>query len=110
MAKGGAALRVCDPETFEAPDDWDWLPLQMCANVPHVRAKFQGGETEFNTELFMLDSGAGGADCIFHDRAVKRAMGMDLSVDGYVLLRSLSDFTPFALFIQVSLWIPRSSL
>lgn len=51
-----------------------WVPLRIVANVPHVLAEFYGCPS--GGELFMLDSGAGGVDVIFHDKAVEK---MDLS-------------------------------
>lgn len=39
----------------------------MLENVPHVPATFNGNEA-----IFLLDTGAGGVDLIFHGRAVDR--------------------------------------
>jgi hypothetical protein len=42
----------------------------MVSNVPHVAASFAGAP-EGPPQIFMIDSGAGGADLIFHARAVE---------------------------------------
>jgi len=41
--------------------------LRFLESVPHVSATFNN-----RTALFMLDTGAGGVDIIFHGRAVKK--------------------------------------
>jgi hypothetical protein len=54
---------------------WRWLTVAMVANVPHAYARWHGAEgtpADAGPELLMLDSGAGGADAIFHARAVAR--------------------------------------
>jgi hypothetical protein len=40
--------------------------MRMLENVPHVSATFNG-----HSALFLLDTGAGGVDVIFHGRAVE---------------------------------------
>jgi hypothetical protein len=42
----------------------------VVSNVPHVAADFAGAPGG-GPQIFMIDSGAGGADCIFHARAVE---------------------------------------
>ena len=68
VGPGGFPVRFFDPATFEAPESWTWLPLLMVSNVPHVAADVAGIA---EPQIFMIDSGAGGADCIFHARAVE---------------------------------------
>lgn len=63
-------VRLYDPASFEAPETWTWQPLLMVSNVPHVAAEFAGAPGG-GPQIFMIDSGAGGADCIFHARAVE---------------------------------------
>ena len=100
VGPGGAPVRIHDPRTFKADARWTWHALALVSNVPHVFATFplaadrNGGEDEAdaasaNAEkarraptdarvgalgsgfAFMIDSGAGGADAIFHQRAVE---------------------------------------
>mmetsp|Transcript_18682 Transcript_18682/g.60958 ORF Transcript_18682/g.60958 Transcript_18682/m.60958 type:complete len:491 (+) Transcript_18682:127-1599(+) len=82
----GKELLLHHPRFFDAPKECCWQPIQIVANVPHVRARFPiervGGEEEQGAaeagasfeqeELFMVDSGAGGADVIFHARSAAR--------------------------------------
>ena len=70
VGPGGSPVRLYDPATFVAPASWTWHPLLMVSNVPHVAANFAGAPG-CGPQIFMIDSGAGGADCIFHARAVK---------------------------------------
>lgn len=70
VGPGGSPVRLYDPATFEAPESWSWQPLLMVSNVPHVAADFAGAPGG-QPQIFMIDSGAGGADCIFHARAVE---------------------------------------
>ena len=67
----GEEVYLHDPSTFVAPAAWRWNPLLMVSNVPHVAATFSGAPGGA-PQIFMIDSGAGGADVIFHARAVKR--------------------------------------
>lgn len=69
--------------------------LRFLESVPHVVATFNS-----HTALFMLDTGAGGVDIIFHGRAVKKfnmlesvnpethahLMGIDASSEGLEVL------------------------
>lgn len=70
VGPGGAPVRLYDPKAFVPPVTWDWKPLLMVSNVPHVAADFAGAPRG-KPQIFMIDSGAGGADCIFHARAVR---------------------------------------
>ena len=65
VGPGGSPVRLYDPKTFIPPVTWDWKPLLMVSNVPHVAADFAGAP-QGRPQIFMIDSGAGGADCIFH--------------------------------------------
>lgn len=50
------------------------LPVQVVflSNLPLIDATFQAAEGQpEQQQFFMLDSGAGGVDCIFHGRAVE---------------------------------------
>jgi hypothetical protein len=53
---------------------WRWVRCAMVANVPHCYARWHGAEggPASPAELLMLDSGAGGADAVFHARSVAR--------------------------------------
>jgi hypothetical protein len=70
VGPGGSPVRLYDPATFVAPASWRWRSLLMVSNVPHVAADFAGAP-DGEARVFMIDSGAGGADCIFHARAVE---------------------------------------
>ena len=70
VGPGGSPVRLYDPATFVAPAAWRWRSLLMVSNVPHVAADFAGAPNG-EARVFMIDSGAGGADCIFHARAVE---------------------------------------
>lgn len=70
VGPGGSPVRLYDPTTFVAPAAWRWRSLLMVSNVPHVAADFAGAPNG-EARVFMIDSGAGGADCIFHARAVE---------------------------------------
>jgi hypothetical protein len=72
-------VELHDPRTWAQGDregaTWRWLTVAMVANVPHAYARWHGAEgtpADAGPELLMLDSGAGGADAIFHARAVAR--------------------------------------
>jgi hypothetical protein len=58
----------------DASHIWRWLSVALVANVPHCYARWHGAEGGAGgaVELLMLDSGAGGADAIFHARCVAR--------------------------------------
>ena len=95
VGPGGAPVRLYDPSTFVPDSNWKWHPLSLVSNVPHVHATFSGMEqgdgdgddkTDNSTSMgkqskstpvvFMIDSGAGGADAIFHKRAVETLPGL----------------------------------
>ena len=40
VGPGGSPVRLYDPKTFIPPVTWDWKPLLMVSNVPHVAADF----------------------------------------------------------------------
>ncbi len=49
-----------------------WQPLVMVANLPHVEVLLTANEGDEPVQcMFMLDSGAGGVDAMFHSRAVR---------------------------------------
>ncbi len=66
-------LALQDPTHFSAADEarYRWVPLSMIANLPHVEVTFQNADGKLHSALFMIDSGAGGADIMFHARATK---------------------------------------
>ena len=70
------APAACEPAPLPAPA---WLGVALLSNVPHVYARWHGSHAHGPAELLMLDTGAGGADCIFHARTVAR---LDLSAVG----------------------------
>ena len=80
VGPGGSPVRLYDPQKFIPPVTWDWKPLLMVSNVPHVAASFAGAPLG-KPQIFMIDSGAGGADCIFHARAV-REMNLEKLLPG----------------------------
>ena len=80
VGPGGSPVRLYDPQKFIPPVTWDWKPLLMVSNVPHVAASFAGAPRG-KPQIFMIDSGAGGADCIFHARAV-REMNLEKLLPG----------------------------
>lgn len=67
-------LRVSAPAAWAPPPAiaWQWLQVALVANVPHAYARWHGVPDGSEPELLMLDSGAGGADAIFHARSVAR--------------------------------------
>ncbi|CAM6104307.1 unnamed protein product [Calypogeia fissa] len=62
-----ATLSLYDPlaySSFIRPTEWQ--KMYFLENVPHVPATFNGNEA-----IFLLDTGAGGVDLIFHGRAAE---------------------------------------
>ena len=48
------------------------MQVVFLSNLPLIDATFQAAEGQpEQRQFFMLDSGAGGVDCIFHGRAVE---------------------------------------
>jgi|TARA_B110000003_G_scaffold276574_1_gene324049 hypothetical protein len=73
VSEGGERVNIYDSRQLSAIDeDWAWQELRLVSNVPHVAATFSGVNDAHKTEpnIFMIDSGAGGADVIFHSKAV----------------------------------------
>ena len=67
-------LTLHDPSTYELAPKLDprWQPLVMVANLPHVEVLLTVKEGDEPVQcMFMLDSGAGGVDAMFHARAVR---------------------------------------
>jgi len=64
-----------DPEDYDPPlgGGGKWQNLTMVANLPHVTAAFahakHGDDVSLHEGMFMLDSGAGGVDAMFHARS-----------------------------------------
>jgi len=57
---------------FDDNASWPWQNVYIVSNVPHIKARFSGkGNHQTELRIFMIDSGAGGADVIFHGRAVE---------------------------------------
>lgn len=99
VGPGGAPVRIYDPRTFKPDANWAWHAIALVSNVPHAFATFStvddedededetssSSEADFDgsvnrgpkksSAVFMIDSGAGGADAIFHKRAVE-ALGL----------------------------------
>lgn len=69
-----------------------WLACVLAANVPHVWARWHGcGGDGGAALLLMLDTGAGGADAIFHARTVARlGMASVGAFGGTTLLRGVT--------------------
>ena len=60
------------PRGYFDVDEWPWQNVSIVSNVPHLKARFSGkGNHQTKLRVFMVDSGAGGADVIFHGRAVE---------------------------------------
>ena len=60
------------PRGYFDANDWPWQNVSIVSNVPHLKARFSGkGNHQTKLRMFMVDSGAGGADVIFHGRAVE---------------------------------------
>ena len=60
------------PRGYFDSADWPWQNVSIVSNVPHLKARFSGkGNHQTKLRVFMIDSGAGGADIIFHGRAVE---------------------------------------
>ena len=67
-------LTLHDPSTYTLTPRLDhrWQPLVMIANLPHVEVLLTIKERDKPVKcMFMLDSGAGGVDAMFHSRAVR---------------------------------------
>lgn len=67
-------LTLHDPSTYKLAPKLDprWQPLVMVANLPHVEVLLTVKEGDEPVQcMFMLDSGAGGVDAMFHARAVR---------------------------------------
>lgn len=67
-------LTLHDPSTYTLTPrlDYRWQPLVMIANLPHVEVLLTIKEGDKPVKcMFMLDSGAGGVDAMFHSRAVR---------------------------------------
>lgn len=67
-------LTLHDPSTYTLNPrlDYRWQPLVMIANLPHVEVLLTIKEGDKPVKcMFMLDSGAGGVDAMFHSRAVR---------------------------------------
>ena len=86
VSESGDRVNIYDCNDASAVDEkWAWQQLRLVSNVPHVSATFSGVNDSHKTtpRIFMIDSGAGGADVIFHSKAVEE-MGLDslLAPDG----------------------------
>eukprot|EP00891_Asterochloris_glomerata_P001704 jgi/Astpho2/1704/Aster-x0491 len=67
-------IKLHDPERYRASSSLKqhWLQVVFLSNLPLIDATFQAAEGQpEQQQFFMLDSGAGGVDCIFHGRAVE---------------------------------------
>lgn len=67
-------LTLHDPSTYTLTPrlNYRWQPIVMIANLPHVEVllTIKKGDKPVKC-MFMLDSGAGGVDAMFHSRAVR---------------------------------------
>jgi len=63
------------------------VPQPQIANLPHVRLSFETEAGERHSELFMIDSGAGGSDIMFHARAAQALSLLDSSLSGQAKVR-----------------------
>lgn len=74
VSEEGRRVQIYDADDKSAIDEsWAWQELRLVSNVPHVAATFSGvnDSQKLEPNIFMIDSGAGGADVIFHAKAVK---------------------------------------
>ena len=74
VAEQGRRVHIYESSNTSAIDEsWAWQDLHLVSNVPHVAATFSGVNDSHKEEpnIFMIDSGAGGADVIFHSKAVE---------------------------------------
>ena len=79
VSEGGDRVNIYDCNDVSSVDEkWAWQELRLVSNVPHISATFSGTDDSHKTtpNIFMIDSGAGGADVIFHSKAVED-MGLD---------------------------------
>ena len=79
VSEGGDRVNIYDCNDVSSVDEkWAWQELRLVSNVPHISATFSGTNDSHKTtpNIFMIDSGAGGADVIFHSKAVED-MGLD---------------------------------
>ena len=79
VSEGGDRVNIYDCNDVSSVDEkWAWQELRLVSNVPHISATFSGTNDSHKTtpNIFMIDSGAGGADVIFHSKAVAD-MGLD---------------------------------
>ena len=79
VSEGGDRVNIYDYNDVSSVDEkWAWQELRLVSNVPHISATFSGTDDSHKTtpNIFMIDSGAGGADVIFHSKAVED-MGLD---------------------------------
>ena len=76
VSEGGKSVDIyCDSTSVD--ENWAWQDLRLVSNVPHIAATFSGVDDAQKSQpnIFMIDSGAGGADVIFHSKAVE-ALGL----------------------------------
>lgn len=68
MAHDEGRLSLFDPALYSisCSKSLQWHTLRFLENIPHVSATFNGHDA-----LFLIDTGAGGVDVIFHKRAVE---------------------------------------
>ncbi len=74
VSEGGTHVDLYPADQVDNIDEkWAWQELRLVSNVPHISATFSGANEEHQTKpnIFMIDSGAGGADVIFHSKAVE---------------------------------------
>lgn len=77
------------------------LSVLQIANLPHVRLEFVTPSGAVHSRLFMIDTGAGGCDIMFHGRAVQELGLIDTSDGGKDKVRALVVTCILALFILV---------
>ena len=74
VSAGGERVDLYAADQIDVIDEnWAWQELRLVSNVPHISATFSGVSDDHKTKpnIFMIDSGAGGADVIFHSKAVE---------------------------------------
>jgi len=91
-SNGDYEIWVHDPAEFQPWPELDerWETMTMVANLPHVKTEFvrsAGGPV--HTGLFMLDSGAGGVDTMFHSRATQEYGLMDEKSNNFRFLKGV---------------------
>lgn len=91
---GEIELQFHNPESYEAAPELDqrWQDILMVANLPHVDIQFsqrKGAKPAAHSRMFMIDSGAGGVDAMFHTRAATELGLVDANSNSYRYIKGV---------------------